>query len=163
MRMLQHIWLPPHLPARVPALCSVGETDFLDTWYSESYFLIPLKNSIQFEQITWDTWEMKVKTKIKYFTNDPSFVCPLENFDLDFPVIPTTFLPYFICYKNKSTYHNFTDVCVFWTLVNWIEPFSLLKFNRTKAFACRYKHFWANDHKTITYDRSKSLKEKYIR
>ena len=86
-------------------------------------------------------------------------MCPLGNFDLDFPVIPTTFLPYFTCYKNKSTYHNFTDVCVFWTLVNWIEPFSLLKFNWTKAFACRYKHFWANDHKTITYDRSKSVNQ----
>ena len=47
-----------------------------------------------------------------------------------------------------------------WALLNWIEPFSLLKFNWTKAFACRYKHFWANDHKTITYDRSKSLKVK---
>ena len=36
----------------------------------------------------------------------------------------------------------------------------MLQFNWTKAFACRYKHFWANDHKTITYDRSKSVKEK---
>ena len=37
----------------------------------------------------------------------------------------------------------------------------MLKFNWTKAFFCRYKHFWANDHKTITYDRSKSVEVKY--
>ena len=155
------MWLPPNLPARVPVLCSVGETGF-------RYFIF--RNTLFYttkEQHTiWANHLSHLKNenktiKIKYFTNDPSFVCPLGNFDLDFPVIPTPLLPYFTCYKNKSTYHNLADACGLWTLVNWIEPCSLLKFNWTKAFACRYKHFWANDHKTITYDRSKSGKTKY--